>query len=36
MLEIKVKYRVEMKKSSYSIDLLLISQKYLPIFNDSN
>ena len=36
MLEINVKYRVAKKTSCYSIDLMLIFQKYLVICNESN
>ena len=36
MLEINVKYRVAKKTSCFSIDLMLIFQKYLVICNESN
>ena len=36
MLEINVKYRVAKKTSCYSIDLMLIYQKYLVISKNSN
>ena len=35
-LAINVKYRYAMKRSFFSLDVLLILQKYLVIFNDSN
>ena len=35
MLEIKLKYRVPIKRSYHYIDLVLIFQKYLVICNES-